>query len=231
MDMENFIDSFAYQNSAKHSLNMNETKVCKKMKYDENVFYDLNTSNLHAPNVLVFDTETASLSGSVIQLGYLISDCCGNIIESYCEYLKLDDEEIDPGSERIHKISKHTLEKKGKEAGIEIDRFIRICTHAVMNNCRVIAHNSRFDVSRINFTAEKYGIQKHLDVRDTFCTMKNATPRCGLLKVDGKTKQPTNAELYRILMKKDPPENLHDALEDCKVTLKSYVEGCVQGWW
>lgn len=242
--MNEFIESFAFEKSnsecdqQKQERIQNEefTHISKKAKYDENIVYDINTENLKPPFVLVFDTETSSLNGSVIQLAWILADCCGNIVDTYCEYWKLPKnptnfEKIDPRAQEIHGITEEVLSEKGLDPTIEVDKFIRMCRIALMNGCIIVAHNANFDVARINHTAVKHNISKKLDAHDMFCTMKNSTARCGLLKINGRTKAPTNSELHFKLVGKLPTENLHDALEDCRVTLKSYIQGCIQGWW
>lgn len=184
-----------------------------------------------SPNVLVFDTETSSLRGSVIQLGWILSDPCGKVLHSYCEYWRLEDELIDPRAQEVHHISMDVLNESGVDPKKEVASFIHLCNTALENQCMIIAHNAKFDVDRINFTGKRNGCAGQLKAEDMFCTMKNSRLRCGLVKMDGKSKMPTNSELYKALFGDLPDARLHDALEDCQITLKSFVQGRMNGWW
>tara|TARA_B100000482_G_C12600807_1_gene295125 strand:+ start:235 stop:942 length:708 start_codon:yes stop_codon:yes gene_type:complete len=219
------IESFAY---SKKQYNKEPIKKKQKTEVD---FFDIDTTDFKSPNVLVFDVETTSLSGSVIQLGWILADACGNILNQKQTYYNLSDgEKISYEAQKLHKITETQLHQEGISAK-NIQNFIQLCEVAIENGCTLVAHNSRFDVQRINYTASLNDLTSKISHDQVFCTMKNSTSRCGLIKVDGKTKFPTNAELYNFLFRQEPEEKLHNALEDCKVTLKSFIEGRNRGWW
>ena len=221
------IESFAYSKNDY----VNEPIKKKQKKEETCEEFDIDTTEFRSPNVLVFDVETTSLAGSVIQLGWILADTCGNILNEKQVYYKLTDgERISNEAFKVHKITEKQLQQKGICAK-NIQNFIKLCKIAVQNGCTLVAHNSRFDVQRINHTASLNDLQSTILQNEVFCTMKNSMSRCGLVKVDGKTKFPTNAELYNFLFGELPDEQLHDALGDCKVTLKSFVEGRNRGWW
>jgi len=218
------IESFAYSK--------NEEPMKKKQKKEETCDeFTIDTRDFKSPNILVFDVETTSLSGSVIQLGWILADTCGNILNESSTYYKLSaGERICKHAQKVHNITEKQLLQEGISQK-NIQNFIKLCEIAIANGCTLVAHNSHFDVQRINHTASLYDFPHQISIDQVFCTMRNSTSRCGLVKVDGRTKFPTNAELHKFLFGKDPEERLHDAREDCKVTLRSFVEGRHRGWW
>jgi hypothetical protein len=100
-----------------------------------------------------------------------------------------------------------------------------------------LPHHSRivqasFDVRHLNHTAHIQKLPPSLRSASMLCTMHNATKHCGLRKRGNKSlKAPRNEELYTFLFKSKPTGQLHSALPDCRVTLKSFIEGRKRKWW
>lgn len=183
------------------------------------------------PNICVFDTETSSFKGSVVQLAYIITDLEGNVLQTYESLLKLpEDEAMDPRAEAVHNISRSKLDEEGKDPASEIDAFLKFYTDNLKSTV-FVAHNAKFDIGRINFMAAKYNLEHRMCEENVFCTMKSSSIHCNLKKSNGYRKNPTNAELYTVLTGSPPDQRLHDALEDCKVTLRSYLLGKERDWW
>lgn len=181
-------------------------------------------------NVLVFDTETTSFNGVVIQIGWVIASRHGDVYSSRSVFLYTS-HPIDKRAEKVHGITAEKLEREGVDASHFLTVFMDILGTALGNGCRLVAHNARFDVNAINRTSESCGVGARLRLQDVFCTMMNSRLRCGILSSKGVLKMPKNEELYTHLFGKAPVAQLHDAEEDARVTLASFVEGSRRGWW
>lgn len=184
-----------------------------------------------APNILVFDTECTSLFGSVIQLAFVIVDPYGNELHAESKYLRLTDgETIDPEAEKVHHITENYLSTYGCDPKQEIECFLRLCQVTKQKHGCIVAHNSDFDVDRINTTAVRCGMDARLYKQHVFCTMKNSAAKCNI-RTYGRVKYPKNEELYEKLFGEAPIGPLHDALTDCRITMKSYIKGRELLWW
>jgi DNA polymerase III alpha subunit (gram-positive type) len=184
----------------------------------------------------VFDTETSGLSASdcaiQVAIGFFLAD--GSAMGFYDKLWKLPPGgKISRGSLRIHKINAAKLDREGLIALPEIQMVHRIFSTMRLRGKKMIAHNTSFDARILKQTAEKHGFAEwDFTADDFFCTMKSATPRCGLVSAKtGRTKGPSNAELYEILTGSKADGPLHDALYDIKVTAKSFKLGSERGWW
>ena len=177
--------------------------------------------------VLVFDTETAGFNKSIIQLAYVIAyEDNGEELCSKADYLTLTDEKIDYSAYTIHGIDSKLLREKGKCPVEVIHDFLNVVEREYKEDgTRIVAFNAKFDVGRIKYMCEKHRLRYNMEKMVVHCCMKNFAPYCNLKTVNGRQKQPSNKELYIILFEKDPPENLHDALVDVRVTLMNWVEG------
>lgn len=229
MNPDELISSFAFDTKRKHEedVDLDNKKIC----IEQNSCVEQDVSQVCSPNVIVFDVETSSLKGSVIQLAWVLANPSGEILQTYCEYWKLEKEDMDPRSQQIHQISEDTLRECGMDPYVEVQKFFKVYHKAIQDGCMMIAHNASFDIARINHTAKLYNINETMEKDKIFCTMRNSILRCGLVKVDNKKKMPTNSELYEKLFNELPTGCLHDALEDCKITLKSFTQARLNGWW
>lgn len=182
---------------------------------------------------IVFDVETSSLNGCVIQLAWIMFDeLQQNVVCSYNQYWRLSDGcHIDPRAKSVHGISESVLKEHGLEPRLEVEKFINMCDIAISRGCKLVAHNASFDVARINYTARINDVISNLMVERVFCTMRRSSSCCGLTTRTGKKKMPTNLELHTILVGNCNEKTLHDALADCRITLQSYIKGKLLGWW
>ena len=186
----------------------------------------------NSPVTLVFDTETASLTGSVIQLGWVTIDMAGNITNQYCRFWRLkQDEDIDARAFKVHNISDTMLAELGICPVKEIQSFRNVCKAVADTGGRIVAHNATFDVNRLNYTCAKNGLSPILEKKDVFCTMRQSAKFCNLKNVQGRQRCPKNVELYEILTGVPPEGQLHDALADCRITAVAFVKGSMRGWW
>ena len=185
--------------------------------------------------VVVFDTETTSFNGSVIQLGYVRADDNGNELDSSCRYLNLiDGEGISPMAESVHHITTDILDQQGEDPTLVINDFSRVVQAALHREGVVVAHNAKFDCARLEYTAKLVGAQSTVQESDVFCTCSHGAVNGGnatFFARNGRRKRPRNDELYEYLFQRLPNEELHDALNDARVAMASYMECRRLGWW
>ncbi len=186
---------------------------------------------------LVFDVETdgGSPKQLAIQLAFIVFDAQHQELFRFDKLLKLPrGRKVNYHSTKVHRITDNILHLRGVDPRPALVVFFEWVDRVQANNGRVIAHNAAFDSSCITYTAAENALPRDLQASECFCTMRKATPRCGLINKRGGVKSPKNKELYSMLHNgKDPATsfNLHDALDDVRVTAASYKAGCERGWW
>lgn len=183
-----------------------------------------------------FDTETSGLSSQdvAVQVAIGFFDEGGRALGFYNKLWKLPrGRKISYGAYKIHKISDRDVRANGLEAKPELHKLNRIFSVMKKRKKRIVAHNKNFDCRILKQSAEQHGVDKwELQPEDVFCTMQNSKVFCGLTsKATGKPKCPSNEELFRILTGASPTAALHDAIEDLKLTARSYIEGARRHWW
>lgn len=186
------------------------------------------------PAALIFDTETNGLRDPhAIQIAWVVYDADGHELWSRVEYLALPPgKSIDPGAERVHRISMRTLEAKGKAAQFVLLDFYADLDRVVARGGKVVAHNAKFDARVVTNTARTCGLARGLDAAECFCTMEMSKRRLGLQNRRGGLKPPKNTELHEALVGPVPADlRLHDALADVRVTAASYFAGKRREWW
>ena len=114
------------------------------------------------PAVLVFDTETSGLKDPLaVQIAWVVYDADGRELWSRMEYLALPPgKSIDPGAERVHRISLRTLEEKGKAAQFVLADFYADVDRVAVQDGRVVAHNAKFDARVVTNTATSCGLAR-----------------------------------------------------------------------
>ena len=185
--------------------------------------------------VLVFDTETTGLPKEknpsiyesskwphIIQLSYIVYDSDSNdLVELVDDYINIAfDVNIDPESEKIHKISREML-KDGVPISVALAKFN---LHA--NKCDLlVAHNVSFDKRMLMVEGIRSKIR--MNISDTYCTMKNSIELCKIEAVsrtgEKYFKYPKLAELHYELFKKIP-KNTHNALIDILICLRCFCK-------
>tara|TARA_B110000858_G_scaffold115278_1_gene131773 strand:- start:841 stop:1470 length:630 start_codon:yes stop_codon:yes gene_type:complete len=185
--------------------------------------------------VLVFDTETTGLPKGrnpsiyetinwphIIQLSYIVYDSETNeLITVEDDYINIADSvNIDPDSEKIHKISREMLQD-GIPIEVALDKFNRFS-----NKCDLlVGHNVSFDKRMI--MVEGIRNKVHMIVNDTYCTMKNSIELCKIEAIskngDKYFKYPKLSELYVELFKKEP-KNTHNALIDILICMRCFCK-------
>ena len=191
-------------------------------------------------HAIIFDTETTGFGGNgsdlIIQLGYSIQDQQGNELENYCSIWCLPAGSrvtMKPQARKQHKITLEKVAADGIDPIGDLRAFAQLVASAKVANVKIVAHNKSFDVRMLNDTAAAHGVAVTFDAADVFCTKASAKQHCGLKTkhTPPQDKAPSNTELFRKLFGREPPEGLHNALVDSRVTGACFAEGERQGWW
>ena len=184
---------------------------------------------------VVFDTETSGISSHdvVVQMAWAAYDADGLRLEYSTTYWSLPSGvQVSHGAYAVHKIGAQFLSKRGSVPATHLHTFCALVYVMRARGKKVVAHNAAFDVRLLNQTAQKWGLEQRLSMEDTFCTMRSATPHCGLRNRTGHKKAPRNSELFQLLTGKSCDETqLHDAAVDISVTATSYRLGRARRWW
>lgn len=183
---------------------------------------------------ITFDTETTGLPLNrnssiyktqewphIVQLSYMVMDDeTHEIITEVNDYIKIDENVvIAEKSFEVHGLNYEFLKENGISIQDALNKFI---SH--MNDCTIaIGHNVGFDKRMVLVEGIRNNIR--VNMKDTFCTMKNSTELCAIKQTskDGSTyfKFPRLSQLHHHLFKHDV-KNLHDASIDILVCMRSY---------
>ena len=190
----------------------------------------------HRP-IVCFDTETTGLSPAIVcQLAYVVVE--NGVTTEFDQLLKLPrGAAIGRQAQSIHGISNRECAKRGVDAVYALETFARTCARILAAGGRIVAHNSRFDCRALQQTRDAHNIidyddNETLAFTDTFCTMANSKQYSNLNDKAGRQKAFKNDELFTFLYGHPPTfARLHNALDDVRVTVRSYVAGLRRGWW
>jgi len=186
--------------------------------------------------ILIFDTETTGLPigrnpsiydtqkwPHILQLSYIVYDSETNdIITVEDDYIRIhDDVVIEPGSQKIHNISKELLIERGISIQDALYKFNTFTTQSDL----LVGHNVSFDKRMVIVEGIRNKIKMNVD--DTYCTMRNSVELCKIEREwpDGNKyfKYPTLSELYEELFK-ITPKNTHNALIDILICMRCFVK-------
>ena len=189
---------------------------------------------------LIFDTETTGLPPKntptnqtdkwphIVQLSWVIyNDETNQIEEESDNIISLGTHiRISAESTAIHGISSELSRARGIPIEVALFDFKRAA-----NRCgKLVAHNLEFDKNMLSVEFYRARIFNVVFPPTEYCTMKQGTPICKLVKIwtDGSTsfKYPKLVELYYALFGGDAPapEGLHNAKVDVELCLKCYVK-------
>lgn len=142
----------------------------------------LTLSNL---KTVFFDTETTSLNpGQICQLAFIVEDQNRKVEVAKCYFFKVDG--VDPGAERVHKMSKEFLER---ESGGKTFADVYTEFYPYFRDNTLVAHNIKFDEKFMSSELWRVGIS--FRPVDRQCTMEyfkgilqipNKNPRFGKYK-------------------------------------------------
>ena len=189
--------------------------------------------------ILIFDTETTGLPPRntptnqtdkwphIVQLSWTIyNDETNQVEEEKDNIISLGTHiPISPESTAIHGITSEISRTKGVAIQVALFDF----KHAANRCGKIVAHNLEFDKNMLQVEFYRERTFTNIFPKQEYCTMKQGTPICKLVKVwdDGRTsfKYPKLVELYYALFGADAPEpqGLHNAKVDVELCLKCYV--------
>lgn len=186
--------------------------------------------------LLIFDVESTGLPKKrglhpskikqlprVVQLGWMVIKD-RKVLKERDLIIKPDGYTIPKESTKVHRIPHEKALREGRELKEVLEEF----QEDVKSCDTLIAHNAEFDTTMVSAECYRMKIQDILKGRSVYCTMKSTIQLCALpfpnkkQKNDNDFKYPQLKELYRHLFNEDPAEDLHDALEDVKVTQKCW---------
>ncbi len=198
------------------------------------------TENKRMMRTLIFDTETTGLPPKntptnqtdkwphIVQLSWVIyNDETKQIEEESDNIISLGTHiPISAESTAIHGITSELSRARGIPIEVALFDFKRAA-----NRCgKLVAHNLEFDKNMLSVEFYRARIFNVVFPPTEYCTMKQGTPICKLVKIwtDGSTsfKYPKLVELYYALFGGDAPapEGLHNAKVDVELCLKCYVK-------
>lgn len=154
-------------------------------------------------NYVAFDFETAS-GKNPCSIG-IVEFFKGEVINEYYSLINPKIEKFNPFTTRIHGIRESDVvnEREFNEVWNEINHFFE--------KKIIIAHNSSFDISVLNHSLDRYGLEKPNS--NCFCTLRISRE---LLELEN-YKLSTVAKYYSINQ-----NNYHNALEDAFVCGKVF---------
>jgi DNA polymerase III epsilon subunit-like protein len=186
--------------------------------------------------ILIFDTETTGLPEGrnpsiyetqkwphIIQLSYIVYDSETNdIVTLEDDYIHIgDDVVIEPGSQKIHNISRELLLDKGILIQDALEKFNNFAKSSDL----LVGHNVSFDMRMV--IVEGIRNKLKINVRNSYCTMKNNVELCKIEREwpDGNKyfKYPTLSELHEELFK-TTPKNTHNALIDILICMRCFIK-------
>ena len=185
---------------------------------------------------IIFDTETTGLPlqrnssiyktnewPHIIQLSYMvIDDETHEILVEVNDYILInDDVVITEKSFEVHKITREFLKENGIPMREAINKFIYHMQECIC----AVGHNVSFDKRMVLVEGIRNKIL--VNMKNTFCTMKNGTDICAIKRVsqDGNEyfKYPSLMELHEFLFNHNV-KNLHDASVDIMVCMRCYYK-------
>ena len=196
--------------------------------------------------ILVFDTETSGLPEKnasiyehskwpyILQISYILYDMSSNNIIIKDNYIKIYNSIIiSQESYEKHNLTHEKLNNKGINiipALKEFNEYLKIAD-------LVIGHNISFDKRMIFVECFRHKINQYFTYfknnekinKPEFCTMKNTTQYCNIIKLNRTNKEytkfPSLSELYTKLFPQEPiPKELHNSLVDILCTLRCYIK-------
>lgn len=197
------------------------------------LIFDIETTGFYNPRLSLTHPE----QGRVIQLAAIKLDSELNEIESFSTLIKPPPNIImNEGAFKQHGIS---LEKAHIE-GIDLKEALAKFARVTGDNVNLIAHNIKFDFNMLWVEVSSAYVYPAWDNLMQYCTMELMTP---IMKLPHKRrnsfgtqyKWPKLEEAYAHIKGQHPETNIiveggwHNALTDCKATVKIYKYLIYQG--
>jgi DNA polymerase III alpha subunit (gram-positive type) len=149
---------------------------------------------------LFLDIETADVCSvenpypRLLQLAYCIMDSSRNIICRQNDYVLPTDFSVTSQAQALHHISNDFACVNGIPLEQVLRRFISFTTDVTI----CIAHNINFDKRILEKELSRFHWVSPFTKWKLFCTMRAAKPFCALKDKNGRLKNPSLSELYRI---------------------------------
>ena len=186
------------------------------------------------PPVLVFDTETTGLvHPCVCQLAFVVFRE-GVLVRCHKSLLRLPKGvQMSPDAERVHGLSLAHVQEHGNDAVSELENLDDAMRDVLSAGGTVAGHNVAFDIRAIATTRREWSLDDGVKIppAQLLCTPRASRQRPHKRDIRGRRKVLKNAELYEALHGTPPIGRLHDAMEDVRITLHSYLEGRAREWW
>ena len=176
------------------------------------------------PRFIVFDTETTGLGpkDQVIQLGYLVYNSHGVVLQTYEKLWRCDHRKSNPGAVQCHGITDKEVRTHGVCPKQELAAFRNLLR---LPGLRAVAHNAAFDTRLLMQTAQHHGLADDLFPREVMCTMK----KLKLMSTKERGPNCKNSDVYGHLGGK--PMRWHRALSDATATgFILFTLGPKKGW-
>ncbi len=188
------------------------------------LFFDLETTGLPETRgfnkYYPYDEIIRYRNSRIVQVAVILVEYQNNeqkIIEEQNFIIRPDGFQIT--NDKIHGISHQMAVFAGISFIAVADQLKSIITQADI----LIAHNILFDKNVLCAELFRYGRQEDIDIiqrKGEFCTSKN----CDVItkiRCSRYYKQPTLAELYQFLFKKEA-NNLHNAIQDTRILMQCF---------
>ncbi|MFT4202713.1 MAG: 3'-5' exonuclease [Chitinophagaceae bacterium] len=153
----------------------------------------------------------------VVQVAWLVYNQDGTKIKEENHYIRNTDYTIEPSSREIHHISDETLQEKGENRQLVLER---LQNDLDQYNPIIVGHCVELDYKLLNVEYRRIGQPlSPLENRTLFCTMLSST---SLPHIDA-NKQMKLVELYHYLFAEEQPFP-HDALYDAQATARCFFK-------
>lgn len=181
---------------------------------------------------IAWDTETTGLNGVVVQLGVVCVDVDGVELFATSRMLApIPGHPIEGGAYAVHGISEDAQRARGEPVRKSVEAFVDLARAARKREVALVAHNASFDRRMLRNTARAAGMaDAEVEAVESECTMLLGKRVSQARR--GTNKRPKNSELYEMLVGPVPDAAcLHDAVEDARLTARSFMAGRAQGFW
>lgn len=185
--------------------------------------------------ILFFDTETTGLplwkepsdhpdQPHIVDIAVdLFCTEAGEVVATYDTIINCG-APIPPELTELHGIDAAMMEAEGVPPDVAFVNFKVMVDEADL----IVGHNVSFDIRMVRILAARVTGEKWDNQLPTFCTMRKATPLCGLKTDSGRPKFPNLSEAYRHFFGEEF-ENAHRARPDTDAARRIYFAIQEQG--
>jgi DNA polymerase III epsilon subunit-like protein len=154
----------------------------------------------------------------LVQVGWVLTEVDGAIVDSQVRLIRPEGFQISPGSFNKHGIST----AYATEHGVGIADVPTKFAEAAQGATNAIAHNIDFDSKVMGAAFNRIRMANPLRGKQLRCTMTEATNYCRIPSGNGRGfKWPSLEELHQKLFQ-SPVDGAHDAKNDCLACMRCY---------